>query len=84
MNDDDLHPVVRVVVTVLALATFAFAGWCTVLAFIGGTAPIFGWELEGSVGQGLLWMFIVTPIITTIGYWASMLVAMPFMAIFRR
>lgn len=81
---DELHPVVRFVTSLLAVGVFAFSAWCTVIAFAGGTIPIFGWELDGSIGGGFLWMLAVTPIITTIGYWLAIVITLPLGAIFRR
>jgi hypothetical protein len=81
---DELHPVVRVVTSLLAVGVFAFSAWCTVIAFAGGTIPIFGSELDGSIGGGFLWMLAVTPIITTIGYWLAIVITLPLGAIFRR
>lgn len=77
MNDDELHPVVKVIVALAAIATMIWATWCTVIAFIGGTMPIIGWETEGSLGFGLLWLFLLEPIAVTVAYWITMIVTMP-------
>jgi len=81
--DDELHPVVRAFVAIAAVAVGLFSLWCTVIAFVGGTIPLFGWEMDGGIGTGLLWLFIIDPIVITLGYWAAMLIALPLGAIFR-
>lgn len=75
--DDDLHPIAKVLVTITAVATGIFALWCTVIAFTGGTLPLLGWNMDGGVGAGLLWLFVIDPIVTAVGYWLSMLIVMP-------
>lgn len=77
----DDHPLFAIVATATALATAIWTGWCTVIAFVGGTMPLLGWEVEGSVGFGLFWLFIVDPILITVAYWASLLVMLPFAAV---
>ena len=81
--NDDMHPVVGSVVAIIAVATGAFGLWCSYLAFAGGKAPVFGWQFEGSAGAGFTWLFFITPLITTVGYWIAMLVALPLAAVFR-
>ena len=81
--DGEPHVVVRTLVSVCAFATAAFGLYCTYLAFAGVVVPIFGWELEGSVGSGLVWMFFVTPLVTMLGYWLAVIIALPLGAIFR-
>jgi hypothetical protein len=80
--DDDLHPVVRTVMGLLTFAVVGFALWGTFVAFVGGTMPLLGWELEGSVGQGLFWLFVVDPIVTSVGFWIAMLIRLPLDAVF--
>lgn len=43
--------------------------WCTWIAFAGGTFPIpfVTWESPGNFWLGLLFLFIVTPVLTAIG-----------------
>lgn len=47
-------------------ATGVWGLWCTWVAFFGGTFPIpfINWTTTGDVVQGLLFLFIVTPILT--------------------
>lgn len=84
MSKEDVHPVVGAIVGLVAFATFIFSDWCVVLAFVGGDAPLFGWHFEGSFGQGLLWLLVVTPALTTAAWWITALVTMPLAAILRR
>lgn len=83
MSDDDLHPVVGGFVAMIAMAGGAFSLWCTYIAFAGGTLPLLGWKMEGSVGEGLVGLFIVSPIVSMVAYWIAMLIALPLGAIFR-
>ena len=47
-------------------------------AFAGGQAPYFPIEFDGvSIGRGLLWLFIIDPLVMTVAYWAFMLVMLP-------
>lgn len=47
-------------------ATGVWGLWCTWVAFFGGTFPIpfINWTTSGDIVQGLLFLFIVTPILT--------------------
>jgi hypothetical protein len=74
---DDLHPVVKIFAITSAVASSLFGLWCVGIAFVGGTIPIVGWELEGDLFTGLLFLFFVEPIIVTIGYWLAMMIALP-------
>lgn len=77
---DDLHPVTQVVAVLTGLAAAAWAGWCTVIAFIGGRLPIpfVSWHVEGGIGWGLAWIMFIDPLILTVAYWGAMLVMSPF------
>ena len=81
--DDELHPLVGAVVGLIAFTCGAFSLWCTVVAFAGGTLPLLGWNMKGSVADGVLWLFIATPILSTLGYWAAVIITMPLGVIFR-
>ena len=82
MDDDDLHPVVRAVTAILGAAIVAFSLWGTVIAFIGGRLPILGSKMNGGVSSGLLWIFILDPIVFTVGYWIVLIIVLPLGAIF--
>jgi len=76
-GEDDLSTAARAVGAVAGLAVVVWATWCTVLAFVGGTMPILGWQTEGGVGEGLLWLFLIEPIVVTVAIWVtSLLVAL--------
>ena len=75
--DDELHPVVGAIAAVTAIVSGVFASVVTWVAFRGGTVPLVGWELEGNVVQGMVAFAIGFPLISTIGYWLGMVVAMP-------
>jgi hypothetical protein len=82
MDDDDLHPVVRAVRTILGAAIIAFSLWCTVIAFTGGRLPAIGSEMNGGVSNGLVWIFVLDPIVLTVGYWVLLIIVLPLVAIF--
>jgi hypothetical protein len=70
----------RAIFTVYAVAVVILTSWWTVLAFIGGTAPVLGWELEGGLGPGLVWLFVVDPVLLTVAYWIGLVIVLPFSA----
>lgn len=80
--ENDLPVAARGIVSLLALAGAVYSTYATILAFVGGSLWPFGWEIGGSVGLGLVWIFLVDPIVMTVFYWAAMLIAMPVAAIF--
>ena len=69
MSDDDLPGPARAVAAVAGMATAIWATWCTVIAFIGGTMPVLGWKVSGGLGEGLVWLFLVEPILVTVVTW---------------
>ena len=46
----------------------AWGLWCTWVAFTGGVMPVpfVKWNVEGGIGQGLLFLFVITPVLTGI------------------
>lgn len=66
---DDLPPGVQAVATLVALGAGILLTWWTVVAFIGGTLWPLAVEVEGGVGFGLLWLFVIDPILVTVGGW---------------
>lgn len=79
--NDERHPIVTFVATLGAIAAAVFTSWCTVIAFIGGTMPIIGYEAEGGFFSGIFWVFVVDPIVITVVYWIAMVVVLPFAAL---
>ena len=75
--DDDLHPVVKVIAAVTAIGSGVFATVVTVVAFRGGTVPLLGWETDGGVIPGMFALIVAFPMISMVGYWLGMVVAMP-------
>lgn len=85
MSGDDDSAAMKVV-QVIAWILAASAGvWCVMLtwtAFFGGRAPLSPWEFTGfSIGRGLLWLFILDPIVLTVVYWGFMLLMLPLIAL---
>ena len=75
--DDELHPVVSAIAVVTAIGSGVFASVVTWVAFRGGTVPLVGWELEGNVVQGMVALAIGFPLISTVGYWLGVVLALP-------
>lgn len=80
----DLHPISKVVIGATSLGAAILLAWWTITAFVGGTMPVIGWETDGGVGTGLLWLFVVDPIAMTVLMWASMVVSLPIVALLDR
>lgn len=72
-------------VTYLGIAAaIVLSTWTTVIAFVGGTMPIVGWETDGGLVTGLLWLVFVDPIVMTLCYWATLILAIPLALLFNR
>lgn len=85
MASDDESGAMKLV-QVIAWALAAAAGvWSLLLtwtAFFGGQAPLSPWDFTGfSIGRGLLWLFVLTPLVLTVVYWACMLLMLPLIAL---
>jgi hypothetical protein len=50
----------------VVLATAAYLVWSTLVAFRGGTLPLTPVHVAGGVAFGLLWMFLVDPLIVSL------------------
>jgi hypothetical protein len=81
---NDLHPAVKFIAIVGAITSSVFGLWCVGIAFVGGTLPLVGWDLEGGLFTGLLFLFFVEPILVTIGYWLAMVIALPLQMVLNR
>ncbi|GIU84932.1 MAG: hypothetical protein KatS3mg008_1707 [Acidimicrobiales bacterium] len=77
VNGDPQTPAAESLAAVLTVIAEIFMIWCTIIAFVGGRVPIFGWEFEGSVGQGLVWLLFLSPLVGTIVYWAAIVLVAP-------
>lgn len=77
-------PLPAKVVGVLGVATaVVLSTWMTIIAFVGGRMPLIGWETDGGIGTGLMWLLVVDPFVITVVYWATMLLVVPLVLIFR-
>jgi hypothetical protein len=81
VDEGDVSGLASIVGGLLGLATTILLAWWTIIAFAGGTMPIIGYETEGGIGTGLLWLFIIDPIAATVLYWIGMAVAMPVLGV---
>lgn len=75
--DTSLHPLVKILASLSGVATALWVTWCTVIAFVGGTMLILGWETDGGIGFGLLRLFVLEPLAITVAYWITALVLVP-------
>lgn len=85
------HSVFDAISTVIAALVSAVIGiwglWCTWIAFAGGTFPIpfSAWTTPGGFWLGLLFLFIVTPVLTGIAYqvanWGILAIGLVFAAL---
>lgn len=83
MTDEDEFPLAARIITYLGVAgAIVLSIWMTFVAFFGGTMPIIGLETKGGLIPGLVWLFIVDPIVITICYWLTMIVAVPVALLF--
>lgn len=73
---DDLSPIAGLLAGILAIAVVILSGWMTIVAFVGGTMPILGWETEGGLGTGLVWLLFVDPIVITVMIWIGSAITM--------
>lgn len=70
--------ITAIMVIPLAIVFGIWMAWITWTAFAGGQAPYFPYEFTNvSIGRGLLWLFIIDPIVVTVAYWIFMLVMLP-------
>jgi hypothetical protein len=76
-NTEDVHPITKFFMYLIIGASSLYMVWATIIAFIGGRIPIFGFEMRGGIISGLIWVFILDPIIMTIMYWISMIIVLP-------
>lgn len=78
---DDLSPVgkaVAVGVNVpLILAVVALDAVWVWTAFTGGTMPLLGWEVDGGVGFGLLWLVLLSPVLVGLASTVAMFLTFP-------
>ena len=56
------HPISFIVVVLTMVVMAVLSTWWTVVAFAGGTMPLIGWESDGDIVEGLLWLCVGEPI----------------------
>jgi hypothetical protein len=67
----------QAVAALLGLACAALLTWWTIVAFVGGQLWPLPIEVEGGLGFGLLWLFVIDPLAVTVLYGISVLVLAP-------
>ena len=83
MEDHDIPAPLRAITIIGVTAAVVFSIWTTIIAFVGGTMPIIGWETDGGIVTGLIWVVVVDPILMAVFYWATLLVVLPLAFVFR-
>jgi hypothetical protein len=81
MDDNEPGAATTVFAVVGGLIGAVLSTWWTIIAFTGGTMPVIGYETEGGLGQGLLWVFVIDPIVVMVMAWVFMLIALPVIGI---
>lgn len=81
---DDLPALARAFSLLLPCVLGFLSVWWTLTAFLGGRMPLLGIDTDGGVGFGLLWLFVIDPIVmsvaVTLSTWLAVLVFAPFLA----
>jgi hypothetical protein len=84
MEDRDLPGWARVMTTLLAVAAGLWGLWCVVVGFVGGTMPLIGIEVEGSIFLGLFMLFIGEPILLAVARFVAMILMVPIIMVTTR
>jgi len=50
--------VARLLPSLFAIALGVYVTWCMAIAFVGGTIPLVGWQLEGGFLTAVMWTFV--------------------------
>lgn len=74
---DDAPGWLQGLAAVLGLAAAVLLTWWTIVAFMGGQLWPLGIEVDGGIGFGLVWLFLIDPLAMTVLYWVSMLLMAP-------
>ena len=74
-DPDDVSLGVRLIGGVALLASIVASVVVTWVCFTGGTIPLVGIEVEGSLGLGLVALLVFDPLIMLVGMWLAMLLA---------
>jgi len=69
---------VKALTVLAAIATGAWAAWCSVIALIGGTMPLIGYEADGDPVIFLLILFVGLPVLVVLVHWTLKLLLRPF------
>ncbi len=67
-SQEEPHGCVQVLSILFSIPVLIWLIWCSIIAFVGGTMPIIGLEVEGGLCFGLVWLFLISPIVEAIAY----------------
>ncbi|QGG94378.1 hypothetical protein [Actinomarinicola tropica] len=81
MSGTGLTLAAKGVATLSGIGTVVLTTWMTVVAFVGGTMPIIGWETDGGLATGILWLFVVDPIVVSACWLLTTVVVLPILAV---
>lgn len=71
---DDVPGVVTAVGVAIVILSLVVSTVVTWLCFVGGTLPILGVTIEGSVGLGMVALVVIDPLIMLVGLWVAAVV----------
>lgn len=71
----------QAIAMVAGVASAALLSWWTIVAFVGGALWPLSIQVEGGIGFGLLWLFIIDPLAATALSWAFMALVLPLVGV---
>ncbi|MFI9004933.1 hypothetical protein [Streptomyces sp. NPDC053541] len=77
MEDREPPAWVAALTVLLAAAVGVWGLWCVVIGFVGGTMPLIGVEVDGSVLLGLFMLFVGEPILLAVARLAATALVLP-------
>ena len=80
-QDPEMPGWAKAVGFVLALPILAYACYTTYIAFAGGTMPVIGWETDGGLTSGVVWLLFVDPLIMFAGRVVWTLAMLPLVSV---
>lgn len=68
--EGQMHPVTKPIIFIGYGLAVMWVLWITLVAFVGGTLPILGWEIEGGIIWGVLSIACFWPIASILFFFA--------------
>ena len=70
--DDDVPAAVKLIGAVFVLASVVASTVVTWVCFTGGTIPLLGIEVEGSITLGVVALLVIDPLMMLVGLWVAL------------